>query len=485
MSPWLVFSVIISYFGVLILISYLSGRKSDGATFFTANRKSPWYLVAFGMIGASLSGVTFISVPAWVGTTKFFYFQMVLGYMLGYLVIANILLPLYYRLNVVSIYSYLQKRFGNQSYKTGSGFFLLSRLLGSSARLFLVARVLQIFFFDAFHIPFAVTIFVTICLIWVYTFKAGIKTIVWTDTFQTFFMIAAVVLSFVVIARELSLDLRDVFGVIRQSDLSSVFNWEVNSKHFFFKQFFAGAFIAIAMTGLDQDMMQKNLTCKSEKDAKKNMYWFSISLIPINLLFMSLGVLLYFYATQKGIILPQKPDDLFPVLVFHHFSSFAGIIFLLGVTAAAFSSADSALTSLTTAFCVDFLHLDILKNDKKNKHLKLRVHIIFSILLFIIVLIFDHLNKDSVISAIFKIADYTYGPLLGMFAFGLFLRRSVYDKVVPFIAIGSPLLLFLLNRYSKQLFGGYEFGFELLIINGLFTFLLLLIFSKKNKTKNF
>lgn len=479
MSPELVFSVITAYFSLLIFISWLTGRKRNSASFFTANKQSPWYLVAFGMIGASLSGVTFISVPGWVADTKFYYFQMVLGYLVGYFIIASVLMPLYYKLNLVTIYTYLEKRFGHNSYITGSAFFLLSRVIGASFRLFLVAGVLQLGFFDVFNVPFAVTVAVTILLIWVYTFKAGIKTIVWTDTLQTLFMLTAVIVTVFIIGNKLNLNFSGIVSAVKNSDYSTVFDWDWKSKSNFFKQFFAGAFIALVMTGLDQDMMQKNLTCKNIKDAKKNMFWFSIILIPVNLIFLSLGVLLYYFASQNGIEIPASSDDLFPYLALNHFSVFAGIIFLLGITAAAFSSADSALTALTTSFSIDFLKLDINKNTEKTNRTKRFVHIGFSVLLFIVIFIFKFVNDENVISAVFKVAGYTYGPILGLFAFGLISKRQVNDKAVPFIALISPVLIYFINMYSETLLFGYKFGFELLIVNGALTYLGLFIFSKK------
>jgi len=509
MSPGLVFTVIASYFGLLILISYFTSRNSNTATFFTANRKSPWYLVAFGMIGASLSGVTFISVPGWVGETKFFYFQMVLGYLVGYFVIAAVLMPIYYRMNLVTIYTYLEKRFGFWSYKTGSAFFLLSRVIGASFRLFLVAGVLQIGFFNAFDIPFWVTILVTIALIWVYTFRAGIKTIVWTDTLQTLFMLTAVIITIIIIANSLSLDFSGVVKTIKNSDYSEMFNWDWKSKSNFFKQFVAGAFIAIVMTGLDQDMMQKNLTCKNLKDAQKNMFWFSITLVPVNLIFLSLGALLFIYIQpvqefiasfahlsptetidhintnmayiqeNSGIFNELKADDLYPTLALNNFSVFAGIVFLLGITAAAFSSADSALTALTTSFTVDFLNLDV--NDEKSNIRKIKryVHLGFSLLLFMVILIFYYINDKSVVDAVFTVAGYTYGPILGLFAFGLLSKRKVKDKLVPYIAILSPVLVYVINMFSEEILFGYKFGFELLLVNGFITYIGLLIFSFK------
>jgi len=480
MSPTLVFTVIALYFGLLILISHFTARNSNNASFFTGNKQSPWYLVAFGMIGASLSGVTFISVPGWVGDTQFYYFQMVLGYLVGYFVIAAVLMPIYYRLNLITIYTYLEKRFGYWSYKTGSAFFMLSRVIGASFRLFLVAGVLQVGFFNAFNIPFWVTVLVTISLIWVYTFRAGIKTVVWTDTLQTFFMLLAVIITIFIVADSMNLNFSGIINTVRNSEYSDVFNWEWRSKSNFFKQFIAGAFIAIVMTGLDQDMMQKNLTCKNLKDAKKNIYWFSIILVPVNLMFLSLGALLYIYASTSGIIIPAKADDLFPTLALNNFNIFTGIVFLLGIIAAAFSSADSTLTALTTSFSVDFLNLDV-KNEKLNiKKTKRIVHLGFSLLLFFVILIFNFLNDESVVSAVFKAAGYTYGPILGLFAFGLISKRKVIDKVVPYLAVLSPILVYFINMFSEELLFGYKFGFELLLVNGFLTYLGLLIFSKRN-----
>lgn len=498
MSPLLVFSVIASYFLLLILISYLTSRKSDTATFFTGNKQSPWYLVAFGMIGASLSGVTFISVPGEVGNSDFTYFQMVIGYLLGYLVIGTILLPIYYKLNLISIYTYLEGRFGFSSYKTGSAFFLLSRIIGASFRLFLVATVLQIAFFDSFNIPFEITVMVTIMLIWVYTFKAGIKTIVWTDTFQTFFMLLAVVVSVFLIGKELNLSFSGIISEISNNEHSRMFDWDWQSGRNFFKQFIAGAFIAIVMTGLDQDMMQKTLTCKNLKDAQKNMFWFSISLLPFNLFFLALGTLLYVFVAQTGISFTDpegfifvaesgkylNTDQLFPELAINHFSIFAGITFLLGIIAAAFSSADSALTALTTSFTVDILGIDVRKDSEKTKKKKKYIHIGFSVLIFMVILIFKWINDDSVINQVFRIAGYTYGPLLGMFSFGLFTKIKVKDKLVPIVAVLSPILTYIISANSVKLFAGYEFGFELLLVNGLIMFLGLWLIRTKGTIVN-
>jgi SSS family transporter len=487
MNPVLVFSIIAVYFSILVLISWFTSRNSSNETFFTGNRQSPWFVVAFGMIGASLSGVTFISIPGEVGASisevelqfrAFSYFQIVIGYLLGYFIIARILMPLYYRLNLVSIYTYLAKRYGRSTYKTGSLFFLMSQTMGAALRLFLVAGVLQIAFFDAFGIPFMVTVTFTILLIWAYTFRSGIKTIVWTDTMQTFFMIMAVGITIYFLVRELDLSFADYTRLLEDSPYSKIFFWNWKSSRYFWKQFFAGAFIVVVMTGLDQNMMQKNLTCKSLKDAQKNMYWFSAILVPVNFLFLSLGMLLYIYANKNGIEVPARSDDLYPILALNHFSVSIGIIFLLGIIAAAFSSADSALTALTTAFCVDFLNLDG-KSERDQKRARLSVHVGFSFILFLVIVIFRVINNDSVISAVFTVAGYTYGPLLGLFSFGLFTRKQVIDRYVPFLAILSPVLTYLISLNSEALFWGYKFGFEVLILNGLIMFTGLLLITKK------
>ncbi len=487
MSPFLVFSVIAGYFIILIFISYLTSRDSSNETFFTGNRQSPWFVVAFGMIGASLSGVTFISVPGEVGALisadeptykAFSYFQLVLGYLLGYFVIANVLMPVYYKLKLVTIYSYLEERFGIKTYKTGSLFFLFSQTMGASLRLFLVAGVLQIAFFDTYGIPFVVTVAITILLIWIYTFRAGIKTIVWTDTLQTFFMLLAVVITVIVISKTLNLSFSGLVSTIEDHKYSKIFVWDWKSSKFFVKQFFSGAFIAIVMTGLDQNMMQKNLTCRNLGEAKKNMYWFSWILVPVNFLFLSLGLLLYLYAAEKGIAIPERSDDLYPILALRYFSSFVGIIFLLGIIAAAFSSADSALTALTTAFCVDFLNLKELPERRKTRS-RLFVHIGFSLLLFLVIIVFRLINNDSVITAVFKVAGYTYGPLLGLYTYGLFTKWKVRDSFVPFVAVFAPVLTFFISHYSGKIIPGYNMGFELLIINGLITFIGLMIIRKK------
>ncbi|WP_372751203.1 sodium:solute symporter [Labilibaculum sp.] len=470
MSPITILLVVVGYFALLLLISYVTSRKADNKAFFVGNKQSPWYVVAFGMVGASLSGVTFISVPGWVKAIDFTYLQMVLGYMLGYIVVANILLPLYYRLNLTSIYTYLDGRFGRVSYKTGASFFLLSRTIGASFRLFLMANVLQITVFDAWNIPFFLTVLLTILLIWLYTFKGGIKTIVWTDTLQTLFMLLAVGVSIYLIMDKLNLTASGLYQVISESDYSSVFvfdDW--HSKQNFFKQFFTGAFITIVMTGLDQDMMQKNLSCKNLAEAKKNMYWYGFAFIPANFLFLILGALLLIFAQHEGIAIPDRGDDLFPLLATQHLGPLVSVFFLIGLMAAAYSSADSALTSLTTSFTVDILGADE-KDEAATRKLRFRSHLLFSFLLLAVILIFRAINDDSVIAAIFTIAGYTYGPLLGLYAFGLFTKLNVKDKWVPVVAIVSPIICYFIKEIVMVKFG-IPIGFELLMVNGAITFI--------------
>ena len=476
MNTFLVAGIIGGYFLLLIVVSWLTAGKGDADAFFTGNRQSPWYLVAFGMIGATLSGVTFISVPGWVGATRFTYMQMVMGYMVGYFFIATVLMPLYYRLNLISIYQYLASRFGPRAYKTGAFFFLLSRTIGAAFRLFLVAGVLQLAFFNHYGIPFSVSVLVTILLIWVYTFRGGIKTIVWTDTLQTLFMLTSVGVTIIIITRELDLSFSGIATAIEHSGYGQMFVWDWYSKQNFFKQFFSGVFIAIVMTGLDQDMMQKNLTCKTLPDAQKNMLWFSVTLFVVKFIFLVLGALLYIYAGSKGIALPERADDLFPTMALNHLGMVAGITFLLGITAAAYSSADSALTALTTSFCVDFLGFRAGEDNRKTRTL---VHLGFSVLLFAIIMIFWLINDQSVISAVFTAAGYTYGPLLGMYAFGLFTNRQVQDKWVPLVAVLSPIISYLISLNASRIIEGYQMGFEVLILNGALTFLGLLLIHKK------
>jgi Na+/proline symporter len=480
MTPFLVLTVILLYFALILVISHVTGRHADNASFFIGNRRSPWYVVAFGMIGASLSGVTFISLPGWVGDSQFSYMQIVLGYLLGYFIVIQILLPLYYRLNLTSIYTYLEGRFGWRSYKTGASFFLISRIMGASFRLFLVANVLHISVFSSWNIPFWATVVITILLIWLYTFRGGIKTIIWTDTLQTLFMLLAVVVTVVLIARELDLNFAGLAREVVQSDYSRIFffsDWKAGNH--FIKQVLSGVFIVVVMTGLDQDMMQKNLSCRNLKDAQKNMYWMSIALVPVNLLFLSLGALLFIFAARHSIPIPEQSDDLFPLIATRgYLSPMVSIFFIIGLVAAAYSSADSALTSLTTSFTVDIMNGSSLP-EKQLQRLRKMVHIGISVVLLGVILAFKLINNQNVISAIFTAAGYTYGPLLGFYSFGLFTKYRVRDRWVPVIAIASPLISYIISSHSESWFNGYQFGFELLIMNGLLTFLGLLMIRKR------
>ena len=469
MNTSIALTILIIYFAVLIAVSFYTSRGADTTTFFTANRQSPWWLVAFGMIGTSLSGVTFISVPGAVGNIGFSYFQVVLGYIIGYLVIGTVLMPLYYRMNLISIYGYLETRFGFWSYKTGAGFFMLARTIGSAVRLYVAVEVLQLALFNALGVPFEVSVLITIALIWIYTFKGGVKTIILTDSLQTVFLVTAVILTIVLISRELGLSFGGLVQTVKGSSMSQIFFWDSNDPKNFVKQFISGIFIAIVMTGLDQDLMQKNLTCKNIGEAQKNMFWFTITLVFVNLLFLSLGVLLYQYAKQEGIAIPARTDDLYPLLALNHLGLLVGITFLLGITAATYASSDSALTALTTSFCVDFMNVER-RPETERSRIKQIVHVGFSVLFFVVILIFRQLNSKEVITAVFDIAGYTYGPLLGLYAFGLFNRRPVMDRFVPWICLASPVLTYIVNENSAAWFNGYRFGFERLLLNGLFTF---------------
>ncbi len=482
MQPLHIVLLILGYFGVLILISFLTGKSANNNTFFKADNSSPWYLVAFGMIGASLSGVTFISVPGWVEGQQMSYMQMVFGYVVGYAVIGLVLLPLYYRLNLTSIYTYLEDRFGSYSYKTGASFFLLSRTIGAAFRLFLVANVLQLILFDAYGIPFWITVTITILLIWLYTFKGGIKTIVWTDTLQTLFMLIAVGVCIIMIKDSLQID--SLFTYISESKSAKMFFFDdIKAGNYFWNRFLSGAFIAIVMTGLDQDMMQKNLTCRNLKDAQKNMFWFTIVLVIVNFFFLALGVLLTDYATING--LDAHKDQLFPMIAMSgDLGLVTSLFFLLGLIAAAYSSADSALTSLTTSFSIDILEIDKKEDNQQKEKIRKKIHILFSFILIATILIFKYFIADaSVIAKIFQFAGYTYGPLLGLYAFGLFTKLNIKDKLVPIICIVSPIFTFLISYFSKTLFN-FDFGFFVLVLNGLLTFFGLLMIKTSKKNQN-
>lgn len=479
MKPELILLVFLVYTSLLFAISFITSRKSDSESYFLANRQSPWLVVAYGMIGASLSGVTFISVPGWVSDRQFSYMMLVIGYLLGYFIIARVLLPLYYRLQLTSIYSYLGDRFGFWSYKTGAFYFLLSRLIGASFRVFLVISVLQIFVFEALGVPFWVTTVVFMLLINLYTFRGGIKTIVWTDTLQTTFMLVSVVVTVLLIRNELGLTIGGMFSEIIASEHSKMVFTDWQDQRFFLKEFFSGAFIAIVMTGLDQDMMQKNLSCRNLRDAQKNIISLSWALIPVNLLFLGLGVLLILFAQAKGVVMPGTSDTLFPEIAFNHLKPVAGIVFIIGLISAAYSSADSALTALTTSFTVDFLGIKRKPHltETKRKKIRYATHFSIAVLLIGMVLLFNAINNDAVISELFTIAGYTYGPLLGLFAFGLFTKRNINDRFAPLIAVASPAVCYILSANSEAWLGGYSFGFELLILNGVLMFLGLWLIS--------
>jgi solute:Na+ symporter, SSS family len=484
-NPYVILSIFLGYTALLFTIAFITGRKSSNETYFRANKSSPWYIVAYGMIGASLSGVTFISIPGEVGTSAFSYLVLVFGYLVGYAVIAQVLLPVYYKKNLTSIYSYLSDRFGDFTYKTGASFFILSRSIGASFRVYLVVNVLQVFVFDAWGIPFIVNVALFIALILLYTFRGGIKTIVWTDTLQTTFMLIALGVAIYVISDKMGLNFKSMLNLVVDSDLSKMFFTDINDKRYFVKQFISGAFIAIVMTGLDQDMMQKNLTCRNLNDAKKNIYTLSYLLIPVNIVFLFLGALLYLFSLQFGIEIPSRTDDLFPSIALLHTNAIMGIIFLFGLMAAAYSSADGSLTALTTSFSVDILGLNENKTLSEDQKVRTRktVHISFAIFLLLLVVVFRIISDESVINKLFTIAGYTYGPLLGLFSFGLFTKLPVRDKYVPAVAILSPIFSYLLSINSEYLFNGYKFGFELLIMNGLITFIGLYLLSLKMKKR--
>lgn len=430
-------------------------------------------MVAYGMIGASLSGVTFMSVPGWVGSTGFTYLMVLVGYLFGYTVIATVLMPMYYRLGLTSIYSYLEQRFGFWSYKTGAFFFILSRTIGASFRMFLVVNVLQVFVFDAWNVPFGVTVSVFIGLIILYTFKGGIKTIIWTDTLQTTFMLIAVGISIYLISKDLGFNLNSLIDTVSSSKYSNIFDMDWHSRQYFLKQILSGMFISIAMTGLDQEMMQKNLSCRNIREAQKNMFTFSTVLVFVNLMFLFLGAVLFLYASKHSIPLPERSDNLFPIIAINHLGPLAGLVFIIGLISAAYPSADGALTSLTTSFSIDFLGLD--KNEKiseeKKKKIRYSVHISFAVLLLLIIILFRAINDRAVIDKLFTVAGYTYGPLLGLYAFGLFTKLKVKDNLVPVVAVSSPVLCYFLSEYSEILLSGYKLGFELLLVNGMITFL--------------
>lgn len=480
MSSYIILFIIAAYFGILLLVSYLTGRKSSSnEAFFLGNRASPWFIVSIGMVGSSLSGVTFVSVPGMVRSTDMTYMQTVFGFFVGYILIANVLLPLYYKLRLTSIYSYLNDRIGRRSYKTGASFFLLSKTIGAAARLYLVVLILQNYVFSTWHIPFWVTTVFSIGLVCLYTYRSGIKTIIWTDTLQALCLVAMLVVIIWQVKNGMGLDMKAMVQTLGDSPHFRMFEFkDWHSTQHFAKQFVSGIFITIVMTGLDQDMMQKNLSCKNLKDAQKNMYVYGFAFTPVNFLFLSLGVLLLTLASQQNIQLPVLNDDILPMFCT---SGILGgsilVFFTVGIIAAAFSSADSALTALTTSFCIDILEIDK-KETPESRKIRIKVHLLISVLFALIILIIKAVNNRSVIDAIYMIASYTYGPLLGLFVFGLFTKRRPRDKFVPYVCVASPLLCFILDYVVKQS-TGYVFSYEMLMINGAITFGGLWLLSKK------
>jgi Na+/proline symporter len=500
MSPVLLFTFVIGYFVLLLVVAWLTSRKSDNESFFIGNRSSNWMLVAFGMIGTSLSGVTFVSVPGGVGSGNFFYFQVVLGYLFGYAVIAFILIPLYYRMNLTSIYTYLEKRFGISAHKAGAFFFILSRTVGATARLYLVISVLQIFIFNDLGIPFILTSLVILALILLYTFEGGVKTIIYTDTLQTTGMLVGLVVCIIAIIKALGTDFGGAWSMMTEQGYTQIFNWDVKSGAFAGKHLLGGMFIAIAMTGLDQEMMQKNISVKTLKDSQKNIMTFSMVLMLVNFLFLVLGGVLYLYANSNGIKVP--PDDLFPTIALSDaFSGSIGIIFIIALISALFPSVDGAITSLTSCFCIDILGLKKREGtEKEKKRTRLKVHFSFALVFFLMVLIFKWMNDKLIIDFILKFAGVTYGPLLGLFAFGILTKRKLKENLIWTVCIIAPLLalgLDLLSNpawyeaklhmklglddISKAVFNGYKIGNELILINGILTFTGLWLISRKSK----
>ena len=480
MTPISILLTIASYFVVLFLISYLAGRKADNAGFFVGNRQSAWYMVALAMIGSSISGVTYVSVPGMVSTSHFAYLQMVLGFVVGQVIIAFVLIPLFYRMNLISIYEYLENRFGRSSYRTGAYFFFLSKMLGAAVRLFLVCITLQFLVFSPLNLPFIVNVLFTVGLVWLYTFRGGVKSLIWTDTLKTFCLVVSVGLCIYYIASDLQFSFSGMLKSVSEHDYSRLFFFDdVNDKRFFFKQFLAGVFTVIAMSGLDQDMMQRNLSCKNFKDSQKNMLTSAICQFFINMLFLTLGVLLYIYITNNGIQAPKKSDELFPMIATgDYFPMIVGVLFIIGFISSAYSAAGSALTALTTSFTVDIVGT---KGKTESQVLRMRklIHIAMAVIMGLVIILFNLLNNTNVIDAVYILASYTYGPILGLFAFGIFTKKSVFDRFVPVVAISSPILCYILQSHSAQWFNGYQFSYELLIFNALFTFIGLCLLIKK------
>ncbi|SFD09559.1 Na+/proline symporter [Chitinophaga sp. CF118] len=485
MSPILLFSIVIIYFAVLLLVAWYTGRNSNNESFFIGNRNSNWMLVAFGMVGTSLSGVTFVSVPGGVATTAFSYFQVVLGYFLGYIVIAYVLLPLYYRLNLTSIYNYLNERFGKSSYRTGASFFILSRTLGATARLYLVVNILQEAIMNQFHVPFWITTLVILIMILLYTFEGGVKTIVYTDTLQTTCMLLGLVICVIYILHTMNMSMADSLVAMGHKGMTQIFFTNPDDRSFFLKQILGGAFITITMTGMDQEMMQKNISVKTLKGAQKNVMTLAFVMIGVILLFLFLGGLLYLYADQLHV--DAVGDKIFPALALNHMPAFMSIIFIIALISALFPSADGAITALTSSFCIDILDIRQRGNltEAQQKSTRQKVHLVFTFIFLLFVLLFKYINSASMIGVILIVASYTYGPLLGLFSFGILTRRRVKDGVVPLIAIAAPLVCLFLDTYQAKVLGDYKIGLELLVLNGLLMFMGLLLFSKPAEKKLF
>lgn len=482
MSPTLLFTFVIAYFLLLLAVAYITSRNATNDSFFIGNRNSNWMLVAFGMIGTSLSGVTFVSVPGTVATNAFSYMQVVFGYLLGYIVIAYVLLPLYYKLNLTSIYHYLHQRFGFSAYKTGALFFIISRTIGATARLYLVINVMQLFILDRMEVPFIVTALVILLMILLYTFEGGVKTIVYTDTLQTSFMLIGLVICVIFIMKNLGYGFGEAMDALGTKGYSQILNTDFNSKGFFLKQLVGGACITIAMTGLDQEMMQKNISVKNLRDSQKNIMSFSIIIVFVNFLFLLLGGLLYIFAAQKG--LAVKGDDLFPTIALNYLPPAVAIIFIIALISALFPSADGALTALTSSFCIDILGIkrDPTKTDQMQKKTRMIVHLCFTAVFMLCILLFKWIDNKSIIGVILDLAGYTYGPLLGLFSFGILTKKSLPDNIrVTLVCLISPVICYFISKYAVTMLGGFQIGIELLLINGILTFLGLLIISKKTE----
>lgn len=481
-SSSVLFTVVIAYFLVLLAVAWYKGKNGNNESFFIGNRNSNWMLVAFGMIGTSLSGVTFVSVPGAVAKESFAYFQITVGYLIGYIIIAYVLLPLYYRLNLTSIYTYLQNRLGFTSYKTGAGFFILSRTLGATARLYLVVKILQDAILTSFGVPFWLTTLIILLMILLYTYEGGVKTIVWTDTLQTTCMLLGLIICVIYILNSMDLSLGQSLQAMGDKGYSKIFFTDPSSKLFFLKQILAGAFITVTMTGMDQEMMQKNISVRTLKDSQKNVITMSLVLLVVILIFLFLGGLLYLYADKLGVV--ATGDKLFPAIALEHMPAAVSVIFIVALISALFPSADGAITALTASFCIDIIGIQRRPDldDAQKKKIRQRTHLVFAFLFLLFVMMFKWINDPSMIGVILKVAGFTYGPLLGLFTFGIVSKRTVNDKLVPYICIAAPIICFVLDKYQKQIFGSFEIGLELLIINGLLTFIGLWMVSSKKAT---